>query len=303
MHTLRKYYQFTGHNAAVFALAPGFEPQKVLSAAGDGWIVEWDLTQPDLGRLVAKVETQIFSLATLPGQRRVIAGNMEGGIHWIDLDDPDQNRNIAHHKKGVFAILPIGEDVFTAGADGRITRWSAQEGRSLESLQLSHQGLRCIDYSPQRNELAVGGSDNNIYLLDRNTLEVRHRIEPAHANSVFSVRYAPRGNFLLSGGRDAHLHAWSLDGEPQKIEAHPAHWYTINAIAFHPAGTAFATGSRDKTIKIWDAETFQLLKVLETIRDHGHLRSVNTLHWSAWNDRLISAGDDRSLIVWGADNA
>lgn len=298
MLSFKKSHQLTGHEASVFALCNGFEPGKALSGAGDGYVVEWDLDRPELGRVIAKVDTQIFSLAMLHNPKRLVVGNMEGGIHWVNLEDPAASRNIAHHKKGVFGILPIGEDVCTAGADGRLTRWSAAEARSLESMHLSNQGLRCLDYCPSRNEIAVGGSDNRIYLLDRDTLDIRHRIDQAHGNSVFSLRYAPDGRYLLSGGRDAHLNAWSLDGELRLISSQPAHWYTINAIAFHPDGSMFATGSRDKTIKIWDTQNLQLLKVLETVRDQGHLRSVNALLWTSWHKALLSAGDDRSLIVW-----
>ena len=82
------------------------------------------------------------------------------------------------------------------------------------------------------------------------------------------------------------------------VFAQPAHWFTINAIAFHPNGQFFATASRDKTIKIWDANTFELLKVLEVIRDKGHVNSVNALLWHPYQELLLSAGDDRSIIIW-----
>ncbi len=299
MPPLRKLHHLTGHEAAVFALCPGFSHGKVLSGGGEGWIVEWDLEHPELGRLIARVETQVFSMAALPAHQMLVAGNMHGGVHWIDLDHQEATKNIAHHQKGTFAVLPVGEEVFTIGGEGRITRWAAPEGRTIESMHLSNQSLRSLAFSAGRNELAVGASDNSIYLLDAATLEIKHRIEAAHASSVFSVQYAPGDTYLLSGGRDAHLNAWSLNGEPQKIHSQPAHWYTINAIQFHPDGSSFATASRDKTIKIWDASDLQLLKVLETVRDQGHIRSVNALCWSPHRELLVSAGDDRSLIVWG----
>lgn len=291
----KNLHRLSGHEAAIFALSPGFDDRHILSGGGEGWVVAWNLDNPDPGRLIARVETQIFSLAALPGQNRVVAGNMHGGVHWIDLEQPEATRNIAHHKKGVFGVLPLGEWVFTIGGEGYLTRWSAAESRSLESVQLSNQSLRCLDYCPARNELAVGASDNRIYLLDADTLDIRHSFE-AHANSVFCIRYAPDGSCLLSGGRDAHLTAWDVEAEPRKIHSQPAHWYTLNAIAFSPDGTRFATASRDKTVKIWDARSFELLKVLETVRDQGHLRSVNALLWPG---PLVSAGDDRSLILWG----
>ncbi|NUQ25376.1 MAG: hypothetical protein HUU34_15625 [Saprospiraceae bacterium] len=82
------------------------------------------------------------------------------------------------------------------------------------------------------------------------------------------------------------------------ISSQPAHWYTINHIALHPSGRWLATGSRDKTVKIWDAQSFELIKVLETIRDRGHVNSVNKVWWRPDGKQLVSAGDDRSMIIW-----
>jgi WD40 repeat protein len=43
---------------------------------------------------------------------------------------------------------------------------------------------------------------------------------------------------------------------------------------------------------------FKLLKVIDTIRLGGHIRSVNRLFWSPFADYLISVSDDRSVMVW-----
>ncbi|MCB0634851.1 MAG: WD40 repeat domain-containing protein [Saprospiraceae bacterium] len=296
--TIRSIARLSGHNAAIFALAPFGEPGRVLSAAGDGWIVRWDLENPELGRLVAKVDAQIFSLCYLPDSARIVAGNMNGGVHWVDVRQPDHTRNIAHHQKGVYAIQHWKDSVFTIGGDGVLTRWSATEGRSLESVHLSAQSLRSLALHQDGKQLAVGASDHNIYILDLSSLQVIRTLRNAHENSVFSLQYHPNGRYLLSGGRDAHLRIWDLDKDLQEISAQPAHWFTINDIAFHPEGHLFATASRDKTIKIWDADSFQLLKVIEAIRDRGHVNSVNRLYWSSYHNYLLSASDDRTIGVW-----
>ncbi len=294
--SLQRKAQLTGHKAAIFSLAQGLDQQTLLSGAGEGWVVAWDLENPELGKVIARVEGNIFALHYFPSAQLILAGTMNGGVHWVDLQHPDKTLNIAHHQKGVYSTLPLGDFIFTGGGDGVLTRWSVAERKSIESIQLSHQSLRCIAYCAERNEIAIGASDHHIYLLDASSLEVKNQIKEAHGNSVFSLAYSPDGKQLLSGGRDAMLRVWDLEKERLLIHNLPAHRFTINHILWHPNGDFFFTASRDKTIKIWDAQNFELLKVLEGLRDQGHFNSVNRLHWQA--DHLISASDDRSLLIW-----
>ena len=295
---IHKKAQLTGHKASIFALARDQQDYSFLSGGGDGWIVRWDLNTPELGKLIATVEAQIFHLHYIPTLETIVVGNMNGGLHWIDVNTPSNNINIAHHKKGVFGILSVEDKLYTIGGGGLLTSWDALQKRSVESLQLSNQSLRSIDYSNIRNEIAIGSSDHSIYLIDATSFKVKYHLEQAHENSVFSLRYSPNQQYLFSGGRDAHLKVWALDKYPNSVADIPAHWYTINSIVFHPEKKWLATASRDKTIKIWNAETLELLKVLEMQRDGGHLNSVNSLLWHPYQQTLISASDDRSIILW-----
>lgn len=288
----------TGHRAALYALTPGKDARHFYSAGGDGWLVEWSLDAPETGRVAATVETQVFSLASLPGKNDLLlAGNMNGGLHWIDLERPERTRNIQHHQKGVYALQIHKQWLFSAGGDGVLTRWALGEARSVESFQLANRTLRCLALSTERNELAAGASDGSIYLLDSETLTLKQRIAGAHDPSVFTVCFSPDGRFLLSGGRDAMLRVWDLEKNSALVSEQPAHLFTINHVAYAPNGNFFATASRDKTIKIWDAAGFKLLKVLEGVRDGGHFNSVNNLLWLS-NEVLISCSDDRTAILW-----
>ncbi len=286
----------TGHRAALYALAPGKDARHFYSAGGDGWLVEWNLDAPETGRVAATVETQVFSLASLPGKNGLLVGNMNGGLHWIDLEMPERTRNIQHHQKGVYALQIHKQWLFSAGGDGLLTRWALDEARSVESFQLSNLALRCLSVSTRRNELAAGASDGSIYRLDLETLALKQRVAGAHDPSVFTLCFSPDGRFLLSGGRDAMLRVWDMEKNSALVSEQPAHLFTINHIAYAPNGKFFATASRDKTIKIWDAAGFKLLKVLEGVRDGGHFNSVNKLLWLG--DTLISCSDDRTAILW-----
>ena len=97
----RKVHQLTGHNAAIFALSQQENDRFLLSGAGDGWVARWDLSDPEMGQLIAKTESRIFSLHYLPKLNTIIAGNMDGGVHWINVEEEDGTRNVLHHRKGV----------------------------------------------------------------------------------------------------------------------------------------------------------------------------------------------------------
>ena len=298
MLDVKKVEQMTGHNASIFTVIDSSKAGHILSGGGDGWVVEWNLDDPEMGKLVAKVETQIFSMYRIIGTDRLVVGNMNGGIHWVDLADQSNDTNVLHHQKGVFAIVQVGNSIFTGGGDGLLTRWSIETRKAVESLQLSHASIRSIAFAPERNELAVGASDHHIYLVNATTMEIKYTMLNAHENSVFALRYGPRQRYLYSGGRDAHLKVWDLDSDRSNVSSQPAHWFTINDIAFHPNGKWLATGSRDKRIRIWDSQSFELLASLEGPPNQGHLNSVNRLYWSDHNDWLISASDDRRMIIW-----
>jgi WD40 repeat protein len=92
------------------------------------------------------------------------------------------------------------------------------------------------------------------------------------------------------------LRVWDLENDFQLISEQPAHLFTVNHIVFSPNGQLFATASRDKTLKIWDAQTFQLLKVVDTMRHGGHINSVNRLLWLP--DCLVSCSDDKTVMLW-----
>ncbi len=295
-----------GHKAAIYAMDHGEQPPEFYSVAGEGWLVKWDLNNSTDGVLVAQAKSNLFSIKKLKSNR-VLSGNMNGGLHLIDLESKDNNRDIAHHSKGIYAIKEIADYFLTAGGDGLLTKWNASSFRAMESLQLSEASLRSIAIHPSKALAAIGASDQNIYFIDLKSFELLNVIEKAHDNSVFSLHFSRLGNQLISGGRDAHLKVWEIpdkiekEWKPEAVKDIAAHLFTINKITFHPTLNFFATSSRDKSIKIWNGQTYELLKVIDFEKYKGHVNSVNDLLWSTYNNYLISCSDDRRIIIWKID--
>ncbi len=297
---VKQIAKLTGHKGSIYTIVQGNEPHILFSGAGDGWVIKWDLTNLETAKVVAKVETNIFSMAFLKEKNWLVIGNMFGGLHWVDLNQKTDLKNIAFHTKAIFDILQVDNHIYTVGGDGQLAKWNIENQQVVESIQLANSSLRSIDYDANGKRFVVGASDNVIYFLD-NHLNIKHQIESAHHNSVFTTRFVSNGTKLLSGSRDAHLKVWDLNENFENCSSQPAHLFTINHIEMHPNKAIFATASRDKTIKIWDSETYQLLKVIDVIKFGGHINSVNKILWSSYNNWLISVSDDRTVIVWQID--
>ncbi|MGB3545505.1 MAG: WD40 repeat domain-containing protein [Saprospiraceae bacterium] len=299
----KRLHQLTGHRGSIYSLAAAPDGSVFYSVGGDGWVTRWQTTDPETGRLVAQTEGQLYSCALLPGGTSLAAGDMRGGLYFIPLDGTSPAGELtgkAHHTGGIYDLHPLSDDeLLSAGGDGVLSSWNVATQRVTQSLRLSDQALRAVAYSPHRDLLAVGASDNGIYLVGRKSFNFIRRLE-GHDNSVFTLAFHPDGRRLVSGGRDARLLTWDVNDpaeNPRPLTDQAAHLGTINHLAFSPDGKLLATASRDKTLKIWSAADLRLLKVLERVRDGGHANSVNRLAWLN-NGLLLSTGDDRTVVMW-----
>jgi WD40 repeat protein len=294
MLQVQKIDTFSGHRDCVYAVQPSDVSHRFFSAGGDGLVVQWDLTRPDWGEVIAQVPASVYALAYDPERNHLWLGQNYEGIQVID----PQNKQIVASAQlttaALFDVQFFENQVFVALSDGVVL---VEEFAVRKYLKASAQSARCIAINPQTREMAVGYSDNLIRVFGMDELELRQTLV-SHTNSVFSVQYSPDGKYLLSGSRDAHLKIWNVLEDYSLYKDIVAHLFAINHVVYSPDSHLFASCSMDKSIKIWDAATFRLLKVIDRARHAGHGTSINKLLWTNFNNQLVSAGDDKRISVW-----
>ncbi|TGE22928.1 WD40 repeat domain-containing protein [Hymenobacter metallicola] len=297
---VQKLATLSGHHDCVYALTGAPATPIVYSAGSDGFVVAWNSAVPEQdGELVARVENSVYALQYVAGRNLLLIGHNFQGVQVIDLHQKKLVHATALPPVAIFDIVYAASQqrIYVALGDGTLAVLHSETFRLLHLQRLSDKSLRCLALHEERGELAVGGSDQLVRVLDAASLQVKYTLEGS-TNSVFTATYSPDGRWLLTAGRDAHLRIWDVAQGYPEAQSIIAHLFAINHVAYSPDGQFFATCSMDKSIKLWEAESFRLLRVLDKARHAGHGTSVNKLFWSGPRNRLVSCSDDRSLAVW-----
>ncbi len=288
---------FAGHRGAIYALSKGPESHLFFSAGSDGWVVQWNLQKPDVGKVVAQISGSIYAMVFDEESGILWVGQNFEGVHGILVADQSRIFSIQLPQLAIYSIEILDGNVWVGHQDGLITVIDQQAQAVKKRIKSGEANIRCFCNLPAGN-MAVGSSDGYIRVFTPDfSLESAWL---AHVKSVFSMIYHEISSCIISVGRDAHLRKWNLMGESLS-EGVPAHIYSINSLVQSPKGQYLATGSMDKTIKIWDVDQLKLLKVLDFARYGGHKNSINRLIWTTCQDLLVSGSDDKNISVWKID--
>lgn len=288
---------FSGHRDCVYTLERANNSNQFFSAGGDGLVILWDLTMPDVGELFAQVPASIYALCLDELRNQLwVAQNFEG-IHLIDVETKQEIKSLKITSSSIFDIKIFEDNAFIGLADGTIVVMDVEGFEVKKHIKASDKSVRNIAINPLLREFAVAYSDFSVKIFDLNNFSLK-LVVSQHTNSVFTLSYSPDYQYLISAGRDAHLKIFKVNNQYELHQDIAAHLFAINDIKFSPDGKLLATCSMDKSIKIWDAEQFKLLKVIDKARHAGHGTSINKLWWSNYENLLVSASDDRRVSVW-----
>ena len=269
-----------GHKDSIYDFVLDKETRTIYSAGAEGYVVKWDIDNPENGILVLQGGEAFYSMTK--HDAHLLLGSRNGEIFKVNLADNTLVSKQKKHHGGVFFIM----DTTSGGEDGILSYTRNEEQRSL---QVSNESLRCIIQS--EGSYFIGASDNLIYEVDKDTMQVTRTLV-GHTNSVFALTLLDEKT-LVSTGRDAMIRAWDLT-IGKEVYSVAAHEYQAKSVSYN--GNILISSSMDKTIKLWN-DKLELVKVIYFDRYQGHTNCINKVEWIDEN-MFVSCSDDRTLCLW-----
>jgi len=200
------------------------------------------------------------------------------------------------------AFSPDNLTLATAGDDGLLHLWSAENGAAFETLK-GHKGAVLALAFVNDGNLASGAADRNVVLWDLNAQwKLDHIIGTGDSNSplvdrVNAVRFSPDGKSLATGGgeptRDGEIKLWQVETGQLIRSFTNVHSDAVFGVDFSPDGKYLASGAADKFVKVLELGTGKIVKQFE-----GHTHHVLGVSWNRNERTLASAGADNVVKIW-----
>jgi len=181
---------------------------------------------------------------------------------------------------------------------------------NIKTIINCKNGINCVSYSPNGNNIVSGSSDNNIHIWDINN---GHCIKYCygHTNSITCISYSSNGKYIVSGSRDKSIRVWNTDtnncikicddtfvlGATMPYKNMFGHTNSIICVAFSIDCKFIVSYSVDKTIRIWNTIDSKCIKIFP-----NHLESISNIIYSQDNKFIISNSVNSTMCIWDTDN-
>ncbi|MCU0720722.1 MAG: WD40 repeat domain-containing protein [Pirellula sp.] len=276
----------------------------------------------------------IIDLSWSPNQKQLAAITVEGAVFLIeDHGDESNFKQLGAHSGGGNSVSwhCDGTEFATAGHDGLIKVWDAQNSSQIHELSAGDLWVSKATYSPKKGLLA-SAAGKHLKLWNSSRQLVYESSD--HSSTIADIGWNPDGSGIaVAAYNGLTLHVPGKQTQPRKYV-----WKGSSLVlSWSPDSKYIASGEQDSTVHFWyvkSGEDAQMsgfpTKVLELSWDRSgrwlatgggaviclwdcagkgpagrrpwqydaHLNRVTQLAFQTHGDRLASADSDGFLFLW-----
>ena len=219
----------------------------------------------------------------------VVVGSVKDGrelARFPGIDSDDQGRTSNFSPNGRYLAMSANERK-------TLQVWDLTTGRVvLKDLKISRSNVRAWEFRPGERELAVGGPDGSVLLIELPSGRELRRFPPA-AKAAGTIAFSPDGSRIAVGDGTARK-VQILETDTGRVVTELPHPETVFHLAWNPRDPdVLAAGCEDNNIYIWSISAKQRVTVL---RGDTYSGLVVAFHPSG--SMLASRGWHATLRLW-----
>lgn len=207
---------FTGHSAAINALALSKDGKFLVSGSADKTVKLWEVATGRVRKTFVGHTGSVSGVAIAPDTRWIVSGSEDRTIRFWDVAAGKERQNLGHGDRVKrIALAPDGSWISSTCYDHTVRLWPIEDGKA-GTLQILEQNssIACIAFSPNGKRLLTGGSaDSLLKLWDVGKGKCLTTLK-GHENWLTAVLFLDERQ-AISASDDGTVRVWNIDAGKQ----------------------------------------------------------------------------------------
>jgi len=290
-----------GHQRPYIVLDITRDDKILFSAAKDGLILKWDLSNFEKIKESKAHAQSITALLLTQNDSNIFSGSLDGTVKIWETDYLTLIKTFSFLNTKILSLsLDISQTKLIVNGEDRLISLDLEKDVRKE-LPFKPKGIiQSVKYPFTENEnlIAILKSHDSlgVGVLYQINQQTGKKIKTVHGNSnkITTLLLSRDSNKLIFSDENNRIIVWDLQTNSQ-LYVLKGHTARINHMIETSDGKLISCSS-DKTIRIWSDQLDSLPTIL-----YGHINSV--IHFVIHKNKIISVSLDKTLRIWNINNA
>ena len=227
--------------------------------------------------------------------QRIVASDLSGNLFVWDVGKDTPVFSIQAHDGYINSTeySPDGSMILSAGDDGIIRLWDAQNGNQLREITRDG-GVRIARFTRDGGQIAAADWDKTAYIFDANSGEQLVELK-GHKDQILAFAFSHDGNYVYTASYDSTIRKWDLRTGAELLVMN-GHTSRVLDLDLSPDDSLLVSGSADTTVRVWDTETGK-----EQYNYVGNNEDSNSVAFSADGQSILTASSDETTKEFTID--
>ncbi|WVQ78545.1 hypothetical protein IAT38_000631 [Cryptococcus sp. DSM 104549] len=317
-----------GHTSRVWGCEASVSGSTIASASGDGSIRLWSVADGDCRSVLEGDGGDVYSVKWRPNREdQVVSASYDRILRSWDVETSKQLRTFSGHSQSTMAVAfdYTGNLIASGSKDKHLRLWDAVGGVCISTMTGCLGEITSVEFDEEGKYILAGCKDNSNRLWDlrmqRNIY--RYTGHQNTAKNLIRCSFAYSASLIVGGSEDGSVYIWDREGHtnsPQadalaQTTARPANTSGLLSPGLGGIAASEQGGRRAASPAYYPPRDVAraaspsmggagrggiTVRPLKALEGHGE-GAVFDVKWK--EGRMISAGEDGAVGVWGVERS